>query len=246
MISIITPSLNSAATIGQCIESVRAQGVALEHIIIDGQSSDETLKIVGQLTDSSTRVVSEPDSGLYAAMNKGIGLAAGEVIGILNADDLYAASDVLDDVSSLFNDPAVEACYGDLEYVAANDPVRVVRAWKAGAFECKRFYHGWMPPHPTLFLRQSVYERCGLFREDFGTAADYEFMLRVFVKNGVEARYIPRVLVRMRSGGASNRNLAARWRANRNDARAWQVNGLRPKPWTTVAKPLRKIGQWWV
>ena len=103
-----------------------------------------------------------------------------------------------------------------------------------------------MPPHPTLFLRRSVYESCGLFREDFGTAADYEFMLRVFVKNGVEVRYIPRVLVHMRSGGASNRNLAARWRANRNDARAWRVNGLRPKPWTTVAKPLRKIGQWWV
>jgi glycosyltransferase len=213
---------------------------------VDGASTDGTLKVAEWAPGHFAHVVSEPDDGIYAAMNKGIGLANGEVIGILNADDFYAADDVLRAVVAAFEDPSVEACYGDLEYVDARDTGRVVRSWRAGAFGREKFFHGWMPPHPTLFLRRRVYERCGLFREDLGTAADYEFMLRVFVKHGLTAAYIPRVLVRMRTGGASNRSLAARWRANRNDALAWKVNGLRPRPWTLLAKPLRKVGQWWV
>ena len=245
-ISLVTATLNSGHTLQQCIDSVRAQSVAVEHLLIDGQSTDETLAVVNAHPDHFARVVSEADSGLYAAMNKGISLATGDIIGILNADDFYAASDTLATVAEAFSDSAIDACYGDLEYVSAEDSSRVVRRWHAGAFGHEKFFNGWMPPHPTLFLRRRVYERCGLFREDVGTSADYEFMLRVFVKHGITAAYIPRVLVRMRTGGASNRSLAARWRANRNDARAWQVNGLRPRPWTLLAKPLRKVGQWWV
>jgi glycosyltransferase len=244
VISIITVSLNSADVLNDCIDSIRKQQFDYEHVLVDGASTDGTLDVITQYPRHFSKVVSEPDSGLYAAMNKGIGLTTGEIIGILNADDMYADNNVLSKVGVIFKDPAVEVCYGDLEYVAENDPCSVVRSWKAGPFDRDRFFNGWMPPHPTLFLRKSVYEKYGLFREDFGTAADYEFMLRIFVKNNLNAHYIPKVLVRMRSGGASNRNLAARWRANRNDARAWRVNGLKPRPWTTIAKPLRKIRQW--
>jgi glycosyltransferase len=139
----------------------------------------------------------------------------------------------------------VDACYGDLCYVDRADPSRVVRYWRAGEFGPRRFANGWMPPHPTFFVRRSMYEQHGLYREDLGTAADYEMMLRLLVKHRVRVAYIPRVLVHMRSGGASNASLAARLRANRMDRAAWRVNGLRPYPWTTLAKPLRKVGQWW-
>jgi glycosyltransferase len=246
LLSIITPSLNSVAVLADCIESVRGQRINFEHILVDGASTDGTMRVAEGYAGHFAQVVSEADRGLYAAMNKGIDLASGDIIGILNADDFYSSGDTLAAVESVFSDPDVDACYGDLEYVAAADCGHVVRRWQAGEFGRKKFLNGWMPPHPTLFLRRQVYERYGMFREDLGTAADYEFMLRVFVKNGLTAVYIPRVLVRMRAGGASNRSLAARWRANRNDALAWKVNDLRPRPWTLLAKPLRKMGQWWV
>lgn len=225
---------------------MRRQRSDFEHILVDGASTDNTMILAESYSDHFSRIVSEPDSGLYAAMNKGIALAKGEVIGILNADDFYAANDVLKAVGEVFRNPDVDACYGDLEYVSADDPSRVVRRWRSGAFGCEKFYNGWMPPHPTLFLRKSVYEKFGLYREDMGTSADYEFMLRIFLKHGLNAQYVPRVLVRMRVGGLSNRNLTARWRANRNDAKAWKTNELTPRPWTHVMKPLRKMGQWWV
>ncbi len=246
VISLITPSLNSGAVLADCIESVRGQRNKCEHILVDGASTDGTMEVAEGYAGHFAHVISEADSGLYAGMNKGIGLAGGDVIGILNADDFYASGETLAAVAAAFSDPDVDVCYGDLEFVAVDDLTRVVRRWQAGNFGREKFFHGWMPPHPTLFLRREVYERVGLFREDLGTSADYEFMLRVFVKHGLTATYIPRVLVRMRTGGASNRSLAARWRANRNDALAWKLNGLRPRPWTLLAKPVRKIGQWWV
>lgn len=217
-----------------------------------------------------TRLISEPDQGIYDAMNKGIALATGEVIGILNADDFYASPDVLSRVAAVFEDPEVMCCYGDLEYVreaglsfkdqglriegtAPYTPsplilhpssFKVVRYWKSGPFSPDSFYSGWMPPHPTFFVRRSIYERFGNFRLDMGSAADYELMLRLLVKHQLRTVYIPAVLVRMRVGGASNESLTARLRANRMDRRAWEVNGLRPYPWTLFCKPLRKVGQY--
>jgi glycosyltransferase len=246
VISIITPSLNSAEFLGNCIESVREQSISCEQILVDGASTDDTLAIAKQYAGHFSKIISEPDGGIYAAMNKGLRLATGTVIGILNADDVYASNDVLSSVAGVFRDPQVAACFGDLEYVDAGDPSRVVRRWRSGEFAHGKFLNGWMPPHPTLFFRRNVYERFGHYRENLGTSADYEFMLRVFVKNGLTATYLRKVLVRMRTGGASNRSLSARWRANRNDRRAWEVNDLRPRPWTVLAKPLRKVGQWWV
>jgi glycosyltransferase involved in cell wall biosynthesis len=243
-ISIITATYNSAATIGDCLASVTGQDVAVEHIVVDGASTDGTLEVVRAVGGDSLQVVSEPDRGVYDAMNKGIARARGDVVGILNSDDYYAAPDVLSSVRGAFADPTIGACYGDIVYVASGDTGRTVRYWKAGAFDRRRFLWGWMPPHPTFFVRRSVYEKHGSFNLDLGSAADYEIMLRMLLKNAVPTAYIPRVLVKMRTGGVSNASIRNRLAANRMDRRAWKVNGLRPYPWTLWVKPLRKLGQW--
>ena len=191
-------------------------------------------------------------------MNKGVMLATGDVIGILNADDFYATPNVLAKVASVFEDPAVMSCYGDLEYVreaGTGDEstqnlklkiqnYKVVRNWKSGPFKPDKFKWGWMPPHPTFFVRRSVYEKLGLFRLDMGSAADYELMLRFLFRHRITASYIPEVLVKMRAGGVSNATVANRLRANRMDRLAWSVNGLTPYPWTLFMKPLRKLPQY--
>jgi glycosyltransferase len=242
-ISVVTVVRNGAATILDCLVSVAAQSHPAEQIVIDGASTDGTAELVRGFRPPVARLVSEPDGGIYEAMNKGIALAAGEVIGTLNADDLYADARVLGEVAAAFDDPAVDLTYGDLEYVDRADPSRVVRRWHAGVLGPQSFLRGWMPPHPTVFVRRRVYERFGVFAPALGTAADYELLLRLLLRHRVRAAYLPRVLVRMRRGGASNYSLGARLRAHRMDRRAWEVNGLRPRPWTLPLKPLRKIGQ---
>jgi glycosyltransferase involved in cell wall biosynthesis len=191
-----------------------------------------------------SHIVSESDQGIYDAMNKGIRLAQGDIVGILNADDFYASSDILAKVAAIFADPAIDACYGDLVYMDSTDTGKVVRYWRSGAFSPRKFYWGWMPPHPTFFVRRWVYERFGLFNLDLGSAADYELMLRFLVKHQINVAYIPEVLVKMRTGGVSNVSLQNRLKANRMDRKAWTINALKPYPWTLWLKPLRKIGQW--
>ena len=242
--SIITPSLNSVDVITDCINSIAQLEVGVEHLVIDGESTDGTRELVEKM-NGAVRVVEAPPEGIYPAINTGITHANGEVIGILNADDFYANGDVLRLVSSVFEDPTIDACYGDLCYVDKSDPGRVVRFWRAGQLGPNGMLHGWMPPHPTFFVRRRVYEDYGLYRTDLGTSADYELMLRFLVKHQVKTVYIPEILVHMRTGGASNKSWKARIEANRMDRKAWQVNALRPYPWTMIAKPLRKIGQWW-
>lgn len=246
-ISIITASLNNTATIEDTIRSVISQNHQdIEHIIVDGCSTDGTLDVVGKYRAHIATFISEPDRGIYDAMNKGIALARGEVIGILNADDFYADADVISRVAELFGDPSVDACYGDLVYVDAADTSRVVRSWRSSPCTERSFYHGWMPPHPTFFVRHTVYEKFGTFNTGLGSAADYELMLRFLLKNRVRARYLPGVMVKMRTGGVSNASLQNRIRANRMDRLAWEVNGLRPLPWTLLMKPLSKIRQFFV
>jgi len=223
---------------------VAAQGVDLEHLLVDGGSGAETQKIIERHRDKFSVVISEPDGGIYDAMNKGIQAAKGDVVGLLNADDFYPDTDVLGQVVKVFDDPEVQACYGDLKYVKRDDISKTVRYWKAGDFEASRFYHGWMPPHPAFFVRRTVYERHGLFNLELGSAADYEMMLRLLLKQGIRTAYIPKTLVHMRSGGISNATTANRLQANRMDRKAWEVNGLRPHPLTLWAKPIRKVGQW--
>ncbi len=226
------------------MESLAKQDVSLEHIIVDGGSNDTSLSVIEKYRTPMTRIISEPDNGIYDAMNKGIQLASGRIIGILNADDFYPENTTLKTVLQCFNDPKVDACYGDLLYVANDDTDKIVRNWKSGSFSPEKFYWGWMPPHPTFFVRQSVYEKHGRFNLQLGSAADYELMLRFLVKHGVTARYIPRVLVKMRTGGISNAAISNRIQANQMDRKAWKINELKPYPWTLTMKPLRKIGQW--
>jgi len=243
-ISIVTATYNAADTVAVSIGSVRGQGIDVEHIIIDGGSTDSTIEILNPYQDSIKYFISEADEGIYEALNKGLNLATGEIIGILHADDYYPSNDVLKTVLHVFEDTSIDACYGDLIYVDQNDTSKIVRNWQSLEYDENRFYWGWMPPHPTFFVRRSVYEKFGIFREDIGTAADYEIMLRFLLKHKIKAKYIPKVLVHMRTGGISNRSLKNRIKANRMDRRAWEVNNLTPYPWTLWVKPLRKIGQW--
>ena len=243
-LSVVTATFDAAATLTHCLESVATQTVDVEHILIDGVSRDETMAIVENHRAALATVISEPDDGLYDAMNKGIAQATGDVVGILNADDFYATDDVLEAVREVFEDASVQACYGDLLYVDPQDTARVTRTWRSGNYNADRFYWGWMPPHPTFFVRRELYDQYGDFNLALGSAADYELMLRFLMRHKARAVYLPRTLVHMRAGGVSNASLSNRIAANRMDRQAWRVNGLRPLPWTTVAKPLRKVSQW--
>lgn len=242
-ISIITATFNSAATISDTLNAVRDQDYPhVEHIIIDGLSSDNTLAIVNSYPHVA-RIVAEKDNGIYDAMNKGIGIATGDVIGILNSDDIYLHNDTLSKVMHAFKDPLVDAVYADLQYVQANDLSKVTRTWRSGPYSPRKFYFGWMPPHPTFFVRRSVYEKAGRFNLALKSAADYEFMLRVLLKHNYKAHYIPQILVKMRNGGFSNSTLQHRLRANREDREAWRLNNITPYFFTIPFKPLRKVFQ---
>jgi glycosyltransferase involved in cell wall biosynthesis len=242
-LSIITATYNSAATVADTLASVAGQTYPqVEHVIVDGLSKDNTLVIVADFPHVA-QVHSGKDKGIYDAMNKGLDLATGEVIGILNSDDVYAHHDVLQKVMACFQDASVDAVYADLQYVAADDLNRVIRTWRSGQGNARSFYYGWMPPHPTFFVRRRVYDQMGNFNLELRSAADYELMLRAFVKHQIRVQYIPEILVKMRAGGMSNASLKNRLRANKEDRRAWEINGIQPYFFTTYLKPLRKITQ---
>ena len=246
-ITIITPTYNAEKTIETCLHSVHSQSIDCEHVIMDGFSSDGTTQTIKRYQDKSgynVRLISEPDQGIYDAMNKGIALAKGDIIGILNADDFYASPNALESVIHAFENPDIESCYGDLIYVDADNCNRVTRHWKAGTMNKYSFFNGWMPPHPTFFVKRDVYQKLGDYSLDHGSAADYELMLRFLFKHQITSHYIPRVLITMRSGGVSNASLKNRLLANRMDRLSWKTNNLKPKPWTLLMKPARKLCQY--
>lgn len=248
-IGIVTPAKNARSVIDSCLSSVNGQSTpVVSHVVVDGHSQDNTIESVSEFRDAYCAgyitVATDRQKGLYDAVNLGIAILDSEIIGILNADDYYASNNVLAKVLTAFEDRTVDACYGDLKYVDAQNTDRVVRYWRAGHYAPTKFYWGWMPPHPTFFVRRSVYERFGGFNPALGSAADYEFMLRVTLKHQIKIIYIPEVLVHMRTGGISNVSLRNRIKAHAMDYKAWKVNGLWPYPWTLPLKPLRKIGQW--
>jgi glycosyltransferase involved in cell wall biosynthesis len=242
-ISIITATYNSAATVGDTLACIRGQDHPdIEHILVDGASSDGTLEIVNGFPHVA-KWISEKDKGIYDAMNKGIRLATGDVIGILNSDDIYTHPSVLSTVARAFADPNVMTAYADLQYVQSDNTEKVLRTWRTGSFRKRNFYYGWMPPHPTFFVRKEVYLQAGLFDTSLRSAADYEIMLRILLRHGFSTLYIPGVIVKMRAGGMSNASLRNRLRANKEDRMAWKLNGLRPYFFTLYMKPLRKISQ---
>lgn len=242
-ISIITVAYNAATTIQDTIESVLSQKeVDVEYILIDGGSTDGTLDIIEKHKSSIDHFTSEPDRGIYDAMNKGVQAATGDIIGILNSDDIYAHEYVLRDILAKF-DSETQGVYADLVYVDQKDTNKVTRTWIAKPYVAGAFKKGWMPPHPTFFVRKEVYEKFGAYSLELRSAADYEFMLRVIHKHQINIGYLPEIIVKMRVGGESNVSLKNRIRANQEDRKAWEMNGLKPGALTLIRKPISKIGQ---
>lgn len=227
-ISIITVCFNSEKTIEQTLVSVGQQShPEIEYIIIDGGSIDETLKKIKIHGTSVSKLISEKDLGIYDAMNKGIALATGDIVGFINADDFYPSPDIISKVVATFEASDVQCCFGDLFYVQQEDISRVVRYWKSCAYEPGLFEKGWCPPHPTFFVRRTVYQRLGGFNLDYKIGADVELMARFLVAGKISSLHIPEVLVHMRMGGITNRSLGNIFRQNLDIRRALLVNGLR-------------------
>ena len=242
-VSIITVTYNAVSFVEETILSVLGQDFHdYEYLVVDGGSTDGTLEILKKY-EGWLHFISEPDKGIYDAMNKGIALASGEVVALLNADDFYTHPEVLARVAAQFEQSGAQALYGDLQYVHPVYLHRIVRHWRSGAYRVSDFRWGWMPPHPAFFVRRQWYDLLGNFDLEFRMAADYELMLRFLYKHQIPATYLPEVLVQMRAGGISNASWRHRWRAHREDRKAWVKNGLQPAFFTLWMKPLRKISQ---
>lgn len=249
-ISIITVSYNSSRTIKDTFNSILNQTYDnIEYIVVDGNSQDNTTEIIKEYEQKflSKKIdfkwISEKDNGLYDAMNKGIKMTRGDIVGIINSDDVYNQNDILEKVVNKFKEKNISGVYGDLVYVEENNLDKITRYWKSGKYKSKCFLYGWMPPHPSFFVKGEVYKKYGNFRLDMGTAADYEIMLRFIHKYEISISYLSEIIVKMRLGGASNANLFVRLKANLKDKKAWDVNGIKPYFFTLFLKPVRKIRQ---
>lgn len=242
-ISIITVTYNNQKYISECIESVLNQTHQdIEYIVIDGASTDGTLDVINNYKDKMFKVVSEPDKGIYDAINKGIHLATGDIVGILNSDDTYASDMVLEKVNSAFEDSGAQSCYGDLVYVS-QDKSRIIRYWKSGEYSKELIMKGWMPPHPTFFVKRVIYDRLGRFNTDFKIAADYDLILRFMAKGGITTFYVPEVLVNMRIGGHSNRSIKNIALKMKEDWSIMKSNGLTNPTIALLYKNFSKVGQ---
>ncbi|NDK54511.1 glycosyltransferase family 2 protein [Pontibacter fetidus] len=243
-ISVITVVYNNRETIADAIESVLGQTYHnVEFIVVDGLSTDGTVEVIQNYKSRISRFVSERDAGLYDAINKGIKLATGDVVGFLHSDDIFYGPDSISRVAAAFSAHDTDCVYGDLLYVQKTDTTKVVRNWVSGKYNRISFLFGWMPPHPTFYVKREVYQRLGLYNTSFKSAADYELMLRYLYKHQITASYIPETLVKMRVGGKSNLTFKNRIRANQEDQQAWLINGLKPYFFTRLLKPLRKLVQ---
>jgi glycosyltransferase involved in cell wall biosynthesis len=243
-ISVITVSYNAAATIVDTIRSVQVQDHPdVEHIIIDGASTDETRAIVERIADRRISFVSEPDRGLYDAMNKGIARASGDVIGILNADDFYAHASVLSHVASCFAGLSpVDAVLGDLAFLVGDAADRRLgRRYRSRRFRPGRIGWGWMPAHPAMFVTAEAYNRVGLYKIDYKILGDFEFVARAFGRYRLSYRHLEEILVLMRPGGLSTRDLRAKWTINFETVRACRDNGIRSNLLMVMSKYPAKI-----
>lgn len=243
-VSIITATYNSARYLEDCIQSVIKQTyLNIEHIIVDGKSTDATLSIIHKHRNHISQWISETDRGIYDAINKGMAMATGDIVGVLNSDDMLDSPEVIAQIVNAFDDNMVDAIYGDLDYVAAEDTSKIIRIWKGREYNRNRFNYGWMPAHPTFYIRRSLTEKYGLYENHYYTAADYEFMARYLYKNRVKAAYLPMLIVKMRMGGESNKNFRQRLRANRRDYLAMKVNKIPFAFFVSILKPLIKLHQ---
>ncbi|WP_372774352.1 glycosyltransferase family 2 protein [Mangrovibacterium sp.] len=241
-ISLITATYDSYPAIKDCINSIAQQTIKPEHLIIDGGSKDLTLGTI-KTSKSVSKYISEPDKGIYDALNKGIQMANGVIIGVLHSDDLLTSDTTLETIARIFTETGADVVYGDLVYVDKEDTNKVIRYWKSQAFKPELLKRGWMPAHPTVFAKREVYEKHGLFDLSFQIAADYDMMLRIFKDDSLKKVYLPEVITRMRVGGASNKSLKNILRKSTEDYRAMRKNGLPFPAWTLLCKNLSKLPQ---
>lgn len=245
-VSLITATFNSSQYLQKCIESVNCQSYSeIQHIFIDGCSTDSTLDVIYKTSTRNPIVISEPDNGLYDAINKGINLATGDIIGLIHSDDLLASPKIIFEIVNVFQRNACDGVYGDLQYVRANNPDVVVRFWKSQNFQKDLLGQGWMPPHPTLFLKKNVFADYGNYNLNLTIAADYDFVLRIFRSENLEFCYIPETITVMRLGGASNKSLPNIIRKSREDMYALKNNHIPSPIRALLQKNLSKLSQFY-
>lgn len=244
-VSIITVTFNSAQYLQNAIQSVYFQDYPnIEYIIVDGGSTDETISIIQQNSSCVTKWISEKDNGMYDALNKGMTMATGDVIGILNSDDMLAGKDVISKIAACFQDQQVDSLFGDLIYVDAEQTDKIHRFWRGTKYNRSLFNTGWMPAHPTFYVRKDVVDQLGGYKTNYFSASDFELMTRYLYKHRISSYYLPELIVKMRKGGMSNGSLQKRIRANRRDYLALKVNRI-PFPFAvSLIKPLRKLPQY--
>lgn len=246
LVSVLTVTKNSQKTIKDCLLSVDKQTYPnVEHIVVDGSSDDDTLNLVSKFKLSRGAVLSEPDKGIYDALNKALKLANGEIIGFLHSDDVFADNAVIETVINKMVIENVDGIYGDLVYVAKNDKKKIIRTWKSSQFSPEKLYMGWMPPHPTLFLKASWYKRLGGFDDSFKISADYKFILKLFTSESFSVAHISKVLIFMSMGGVSNKSFKNVIYKMKEDWSALEVISSNPlqKLITLVVKSLSKLKQ---
>lgn len=226
-VSIITATYNSAANIANSITSINRQSFKnIEHIIVDGASKDDTLAIINSMPSRVTKIISEPDKGIYDAMNKGIKLATGDIVGILNSDDFFTSDDVIEKIVATFNNNEIDGVYGDICFVQPANLSKVVRYYSAKWFSPSLFRFGFMPPHPSFYVRREWYEKLGLYKTDYKIAADYELLIRFLNVNKLKTSYLNFCVVTMRTGGESTRSLKSNWILNKEIVRGCSENGI--------------------
>lgn len=241
-ISVVTPVYNGSSTIADCLGSVSSQTQECEHIVVDGGSADNTLELVKEFGHVA-RLISEPDEGIYDAMNKGIDCATSDIVGILNADDFYVDEHVLAKVVTVFEEHPVDALFADMVYVRPENLNKIVRYYSGSNFALKKFAYGWMPPHPTFFVRRECYLKYGDFKTDYEIAADFELLARFMVRYGISYRYLPEVIVKMRTGGVSTRSFNSNLILNREVLRACRENGIHTSMFKIYSKYVSKWAQ---
>lgn len=243
-VSIVTGTFNSEKYIEDCVASINNQDFKnIEHVIIDGASNDQTVEIIKSIPNRVEVLISEPDEGIYNAMNKGLKNCSGDILGILNSDDFYNANNVISTVVEEFEKTQADCVFGDLFYVEAENPDNIVRKWVTGPYKNNSFKTGWHPPHPSFFVKKEVYQKFGYFDEELSLAADFELMLRFIEKHKLKTSYIPQVMVRMRLGGATSKSLKNIIRGNKECLKAFKKNDISPSILYPIIRLTPKLKQ---
>jgi glycosyltransferase involved in cell wall biosynthesis len=245
-VTIITVTYNSVTHIEDCIKSIIKQNYKdIEYIVVDGKSTDGTVDILNKHSAHITKFISERDAGMYDAINKGMKLATGDVIGLLHSDDVLASANVVSEIVKCFEQKQVDSLYGDLVYVAPGDLTRILRFWKGLPYDRRRFKYGWMPAHPTFYIRRALIDKYGGYELNLSTAADFEFMVRYLYRYKISSFYLSTLIVKMRIGGASNQSFSRRLIANQSDYIAMKKNNIPFPLIVSILKPLIKIPQFY-